>query len=289
MPYRDARAPGLSRESVPITMGSPRFETTEAGPFRVTRASFVGRDVLDTHTHDRTTFAVMLAGGFDLHFPNPSLRRRTLPCVAGTVFTEPIAETHANRIAASGASVLVIQTDPRATEELRPFRELLDGVHCFTHAGLELAARRLARELAAADDLTPLALRAGAAEMLACAIRAVGPGARTRARRPAWLRRVGEFVHDRFRDRITLDDIAREAGVSASHLAAVFREAHEVSLGAYVRALRIDWAARRLAGGRDSISRIAFQAGFADQPHLTRAFKRATGRTPGAWRAETKT
>jgi len=287
MPYRDARAPGLSRQSVPITMGSPSFETTEAGPFRVTRASFVGRDVLDTHTHDRTTFAVMLAGGFDLHFPNPSLRRRTFPCAAGTVFTEPVAETHANRIATVGASVLVIQPDPTAGEELRAFRDLLDGVHCFTHAGLELAARRLARELAAADDLTPLAAHAGAAEMLACASRAVGLGGPARSRRPAWLRRAGEFVHDRFRDRITLEDIAREAGVSASHLAAVFRDAHEVSLGAYVRALRIDWAARRLARGQESISRIALQAGFADQSHLTRAFKRATGRTPAAWRAET--
>jgi AraC family transcriptional regulator len=286
MPHTDADAPGLANGSVPITMGSPRFETIEGGSYRVTRATFVGNDVLSSHTHDRTTFAVILAGGFDLSFSNAALRRRALRCVAGTVFTEPVGERHANSIVHAGASVLVIQPAPASEEETRPFRDLLDGVHCFAHGGVELAGRRLGRELAITDSVTPLAAEALVMEMMVTASRAIGSRARPPTRRPDWLRRAHEFIRDCFRKRLTLAQIARETGVSASHLAAVFRDVHGVSLGAYVRALRIDWAADRLAFGRESISRIALRAGYADQAHLTRAFKGSTGYTPAVWRAE---
>lgn len=273
-----------AKAPVPITLGSPKFETLETGPFRITRASFVGNDVLEAHIHDRATFAVMLSGGFLLGFPNPALRRRRHECVRGTVFTEPAGETHSNRMRGDGASVLVIQPDPFA-EELRDFAITLDGVHAFRHARVEIAGRRLARELKADDRLTPLAAQALAIEMLVDATRALGGGnADRRDGRPAWLERAEELVHDCYRQPLRLADVASAAGVSVSHLSAVFRAAHGVSLGAYIRALRVEWAAERLASGVGSIAAIALQAGFSDQAHLTRAFKRATGRTPGSWR-----
>lgn len=276
-------APG-ARGPVPITMGSPRFETLDAGPFRVTRASFVGGDVLGAHTHDRATFAVILSGGFHLRFPSPAIRRRAHDCVRGTVFTEPVGETHSNRILGEGASVLVIQADP-GDDTLRGFAPLLDGVHTFTHAGVELAGRRLARELETDDRLAPLAAQALAVEMLVTATRRLpGHDGDRRGGRPPWLRAAEEFAHDCFRRPVRLDDIARAAGVSASHLSSVFRAVHGVSIGGYIRTLRIEWAAERLASGTDPIALIALQAGFADQAHLTRAFKRATGKTPGSWR-----
>jgi AraC-like DNA-binding protein len=33
-----------------------------------------------------------------------------------------------------------------------------------------------------------------------------------------------------------------------------------------------------------SLADIAVETGFADQPHFTRAFSKAVGMTPGAWR-----
>ena len=271
------------RQPVPITMGSPRFETLDAGPFRVTRASFVGRDVLDTHAHDRTTFGVMLSGGFELRFSNAAVRRRLHECRAGTVFTEPVAERHANRIGATGASVLVIQPDPDGVIP-DAFGVLLDGIHCFRHGAIAEGARDIARELAAPDTLTTLAVHARALEMMVSAVRCVDARSRRRRTRPGWLRVVEEIVEDRFRDALRIEDVAREAGVSASHLAAVFRDFHGTSLGAYVRGRRIDWAAHQLARSAHSVASIALRAGFSDQAHLTRAFKRKTGRTPGEWR-----
>jgi AraC-like DNA-binding protein len=46
--------------------------------------------------------------------------------------------------------------------------------------------------------------------------------------------------------------------------------------------------ARLLIRGGATLAAAANQAGFADQSHMTRAFVRQFGFTPGAWRVTTK-
>jgi len=50
----------------------------------------------------------------------------------------------------------------------------------------------------------------------------------------------------------------------------------------YLLALRLERARRLLENTEASLSDIAQRAGFADQAHFTRLFKRAFGTTPGA-------
>jgi AraC family transcriptional regulator len=131
--------------------------------------------------------------------------------------------------------------------------------------------------------VTPLAVEGAALEILVAAARPVGRDALPR-RPPAWLKRVVDLLQARFLDGLRLPEVAREAGVHPVHLTRVFRAHHGVSLGAYVRGLRLDWAATRLAGSRSTLGDIALEAGFADQSHFTRMFKRHTGSTPGQFR-----
>jgi AraC family transcriptional regulator len=58
-----------------------------------------------------------------------------------------------------------------------------------------------------------------------------------------------------------------------------------VSVGDYVRRLRLEWAANELATSELPLADVAIGAGFVDQSHFTRAFKRHTGVTPGRFRA----
>jgi AraC family transcriptional regulator len=103
--------------------------------------------------------------------------------------------------------------------------------------------------------------------------------------RPLWLHRVTDFLHARFRDRITLAEIAAEVGVPAPRLSAVFRAVHRRSLAEEQRRLRIEFACDRLAHADVSLADVALEAGFADQPHFTRTFKTVVGMTPAQFRA----
>jgi AraC family transcriptional regulator len=262
--------------AVPVTMGAHAARTGEFGPFRLTEARFAACDVLARHTHDRVTFAVMLGGSFSL-----SIRGQTLDCLAATVLTEPVEDAHENRIGTAGASVMVIQPDP--TGFPKACVRFLDQVNHFQSSAIASIGMRLARELRHADDLTALEGQALAFEMLALAARL----GRTQGHAPPpWLTRVVDCLHDEFRRGVTLDDLAQEAGLHPTHVTRVFRQWYRTSPGAYMRKLRLEWAAAELVNRETPLSTLALEAGFADQAHFTRAFRRHWGVPPGRYRAE---
>ncbi len=271
------------REAVPISMGSSQFTTVELDAFRLTYASFPPATFLPSHVHDRTTFAVMLDGSFDLLFPG-----KTYECPPCTIFTEPVGDVHANRIQAGGARVLVLQPDPARTELFRPCAAVLDRINHFRHGTIFNIASRLLREIRTRDSVSSLAMEALGLEMLAVAAR-LDSSQRVESPPPPWLLRAQELIHSQFRDTLRISEVARIIGVHPVHLARVFRYHYRVPLGSYIRSLRVEWAAEQLIGTDASIAAIAHEAGFSDQSHFTREFKRQLGIPPGRYRKERRT
>jgi AraC-like DNA-binding protein len=83
---------------------------------------------------------------------------------------------------------------------------------------------------------------------------------------------------------LTADDLAAAAGCSRYAAYRAFTQAYGLAPSDYQRQLRVQ-AARRLLGAGVAPARAAAEAGFADQAHLTRWFRRYYGVTPGAYRA----
>jgi len=258
--------------AVPVTMGSPRFRRRDLGAVRVTDACFAARDVLQRHSHERTIVGFMVAGGFDLSFS-----RRTFDCVAGSVFVEPAGERHGNRLGADGARVLVLEIDPDLSRgDLARFEEFLSAPSLARRADLTPGMRQLLQAVGSADSA---AVEANAWELLG---RAAAPW--PRARPEGWAERIRELLHDNLHRPMKLVDLARETGVHRVHLGRVFRDRFGESLGDYHRRIRLDWAAGQLQRDEATIGEIALRAGFTDQAHFTRFFKRHAGVTPGAFR-----
>jgi AraC-like DNA-binding protein len=83
---------------------------------------------------------------------------------------------------------------------------------------------------------------------------------------------------------LTADDLAAAAGCSRYAAYRAFTQAYGLAPSDYQRQLRVQ-AARRLLSADVTPARAAAEAGFADQAHLTRWFRRYYGVTPGAYRA----
>jgi AraC-like DNA-binding protein len=83
---------------------------------------------------------------------------------------------------------------------------------------------------------------------------------------------------------LTADDLAAAAGCSRYAAYRAFTQAYGLAPSDYQRQLRVQ-AARRLLGAGVAPAQAAAAAGFADQAHLTRWFRRYYGVTPGAYRA----
>jgi AraC family transcriptional regulator len=252
--------------------GTPQ-QLRNIGGMLVYTTDYAGGSALPLHEHDEA-YLCLVAGGAYLQ----QAGGRDTDCATGLLLAHPEGHRHANRFAPQGARCLSIFPSAEIAAGAG-MRRLLDD-----HRALRLpdAARLLARiehELIATDDAAPLALQAAVFELVALACRQDKEEAR-----PGWLAQVLQRLHDDPLAELSLPELAALAGVHPAHLARRFQQAHGMSVGEYRRALRIRLACRALAERERPIAEIAAAAGFADQSHFARVFKRVTGQTPRDFR-----
>lgn len=100
----------------------------------------------------------------------------------------------------------------------------------------------------------------------------------------AGLRRVVDWVHDHMDEEITVQGLAQIAGMKAAHLERRVKRVFKMSVGQFVRKVRIEQAARLLRDTELGIAEIALRCGYSEQSSLTRQFKSAVGCPPGEFR-----
>ncbi|OGW50998.1 MAG: hypothetical protein A2078_06665 [Nitrospirae bacterium GWC2_57_9] len=92
------------------------------------------------------------------------------------------------------------------------------------------------------------------------------------------------FINDHYKTAISLDDAAREVGVSPAHFSRIFKKAMGLSYHVYLNNRRIAKAQNLLRTSAMSAAEIALTVGFADATGFGRIFKKLTGRTPSEYR-----
>ena len=103
-------------------------------------------------------------------------------------------------------------------------------------------------------------------------------------REPDAVARTKDHLIARMAEATDFQALARHVGLSAWHLIRVFRKATGLTPHAWLVDRRVHRARELLRAG-ETPTHIALQCGFADQAHLTRAFKARLGVTPGQYRA----
>lgn len=99
---------------------------------------------------------------------------------------------------------------------------------------------------------------------------------------PEAVTRVRAFLNANFADSVSLADLGKVAGLSPFHLSRVFAARTGLPPHEYQMARRVRHAKKMLAQGEPA-AQVAVECGFSDQSHLTRAFKRIMGMTPGQY------
>ena len=109
-------------------------------------------------------------------------------------------------------------------------------------------------------------------------------GLQPRALRDPHIGAAVHLIHSRPHERWTLEKLAAEVGYSRSGFASRFRELVGESPMAYVTRTRLAVAATLLQRTSLSIGEVARRTGYSSQASFARAFKRAFGVAPGAYR-----
>lgn len=243
----------------------------------LTETRYAPRVSLPRHCHEHAYFCLVRHGRYTEEYGN---RRRDVGPL--TVAFHPPEEVHAQQFADAEVWSFNVEIPPPWYARLGPCARLLGAGADFHGGELAHLGLRLYREGRQNDSASPLAIEALTLELLALAAR--GAAVREGPRPPRWLARVRERLHAEFADPPGLAPLAEEAGVHPVHLAGAFRRHFRCTAGEYVRRRRVDWAAQQLSRTAAPLAEVALEAGFADQSHFSRTFKRLVGFTPAAYR-----
>jgi AraC family transcriptional regulator len=243
----------------------------------VSETTYPPRLRLPRHAHSSAYLCFVKDGGFT----ERQGRRVETYDRTWCVFRPPNDE-HANEFNAAGAVCLNIDI---GDSWLQRFHELglTDRRLSVQSPFVAQLSGRLDDELRATDSASQVVIESLAAEVLVFASRRHD---RLRVRRSRWLEKARQMIECEFASPLSLAGIASAVGIHPVHLARQFRAVHGCTVGDYVREVRVAFARRQLNGTDVPIAEIALSSGFFDQSQLTRAFKRVTGRTPAAYRAE---
>lgn len=85
---------------------------------------------------------------------------------------------------------------------------------------------------------------------------------------------------------LSLAQVARTLGRSATHVASVVRKETSRTVGQWILEYRMAEARRRLRGTDEQVEVIAERVGYGDVTHFIRLFRRTHGLTPAAWRRQ---
>jgi len=158
---------------------------------------------------------------------------------------------------------------------------------------LRAVMRAVDAELAADGAGGPLAAESLANVLAVHLIRHVS--APRRLRRPdgamprGRLRAVVEYIEDHLVAGLSLEQMAAVARLSPYHFAHQFKRATGLPPHQYVITRCVERARQLLREGDFSLAEVAARAGFSDQSHFCRHFKRLVGVTPGRFRMHTRT
>jgi AraC family transcriptional regulator len=230
------------------------------------------------HSHEHALLCLVLRGAYI-----DTCRMKTRTHKQSTVFFLPPEEAHLSDFRSTSVRIFRIEVNPQRLERIREYSAVLDCPVDFDGGGLPRLAARLYGEFKRMDETSPLAIEGLILEMIAEASRSSMHTNECKA--PCWLQQARELLHDRFAEKLSLAEIAQAVGVHPIYLASEFHRCYQSTIGEYVRRLRIEYACRQLSESDDSMVEIALQAGFSDQSHFCKVFKRLTGMTPRQYRA----
>jgi AraC-like DNA-binding protein len=97
---------------------------------------------------------------------------------------------------------------------------------------------------------------------------------------PALKNRICDFIEEHLGEKISLGALSSMAGLSTNHFARAFQQSVGMPPHQYLVRRRVEHVEQLLRDTQLPLSQIALAAGFSDQSHLARHFRRVTGMPP---------
>lgn len=103
---------------------------------------------------------------------------------------------------------------------------------------------------------------------------------------PEGIRKSRDFIVKNLDEKLSLDQVASVANMSASHFCRVFKKATDMNFSEYVARVRVERAKEMLLESNYTMTHVAYDCGFNSVTDFNRTFKKITGETPSGFRKQ---
>jgi AraC family transcriptional regulator len=244
------------------------------------QSHYVAGTLRQRHFHDNTWVVFTFTGSFAL-----TMRSGENLLTPRSLLYVPAGEAHANVFGSQGAHVFITAIDHTwIGDRLDIVSSEAERPRIAPAGFLQELALKMYREFRCPDALSDLIVEGAFLELVGRWFREKFHNDRSA---PSWLRHVKGLLEDSFRDPLSLNQVAQAAGVHPSHAAREFHRVYGMTIGEYMRKLRVEFVAAHLANPRKdavSLTDLALSAGFSSHAHMAAMFKRVLGMTPSEYR-----
>lgn len=258
----------------PVTFGE-RLCCREADGLRIIETFHAPYFTLAPHAHEDPTIVAALSGGWDEH-----IESRSFTCRPGSFLVKSAGARHANSYGSERTHSLVIQLTVARAATWESSRKAFSALTYFESPKLAMRLVALVRDPSCHPNL--------ALQEEVFALFSFLAGEKAAGRRPAGLvvrlKRARDRLLDQSFPTIDLTGLAQLCEMTPSAFTHAFKSEFGCTPSRLVRHRRVENASLLLRTSKDSLSHIAATAGFADQAHMTREFRRFADVTPGRYR-----
>ena len=250
----------------------------QAGGFNLSETRYRPGSTLPRHSHESHYVCLVLNGTY-----KESYERKIRTCQPLMILYHPAGELHAQYFDNTAVELFRVEVNPARLRDASDADLCIEGRDF--RDGLPVGlTHKLYREFREPDAVSHLAIEGLALELITAIARDSHRYGNTSRQPQRWLTEAHELIKSRCLEHLTLGDIAGTVGVHPVTLAREFRHHYDCTIGEMVRRERIAFACRKLLNREESLADIALAAGFHDQSHFAKVFKKLTGITPSQYR-----
>lgn len=228
------------------------------------------------HCHENLYLSMVLKGGWE-ELTNNKLRI----CKNDNVVIRPAEEPHATRFHDNQLNIAFNIEIPAqwlsiySNSQLPVITQSLE----FEYGEVPALTKKIYKEFKQYDIFADLAIQGLVLEICVAIARNS-----VESKMPTWLKRVKEHLDDCFLQALSLDTLAKVADVHPAYLSRTFHRHFGCTITEYYRSKKIDWACKQLTHSEKVITDIALEAGYYDQSHFNKAFRKQIQMTPEQYR-----
>jgi len=252
------------------------LQSLNLGGVIISKSYYKDKSSLPLHYHKNPYFCYVLNGKYSEYSV-----RTDFTCSKGDVIFHPQHTEHHNNFSDNPATCFNLEFSESWINKFVETKLNLCSIVKKSDYRIQSPVLKIYKELNNYDDLSSLMIEGLLLETIANFSRNNSVNSFV----PYYLKKIVEYLNDEYHSNPSLLQLAQIADVSPEHLVREFRKVFKLTIGEYLRQVKVKQSCYMLRHTDKDLSDIAFEMGFSDQSHFGRVFKKQTSLTPLEYRS----